>query len=412
MAESLQQEQIEGEKEQQQQLLKQLSIEKQECIAGIKQLAKDHDKAWKPKILLLAQIMEKELKLLNQNWLIKDISSEIRRIFRENNIKIWYHVAEYLPARYKPETANNNNTQQQQQDSSTTSDPQGSQVLEQLSDLKQNITIQPRDFVSEIHNQARLIMLQCEARAELEHIALFNNNNNKTNRGENEHSQVTIDKPRPHGSLTYDELKLVIDDLTEVRKRIFEFPPEILQQDEEIAAGWKTWRSWMQPALDLKYSASWLDWFRTEKYRDVYGKHAAAVMSFSLTNLCANCSDEKTKEWVRMEPIYANTYTSYQCLQCQYQIDTVCPSCNLAMKEQPKSAICWQCSECEGTVPMTRDLTREQVGDKSSIIVDAVMDIIDHEPGRIAFCTWYNDWIKLRVGGRKIRLSDDLSNQA
>jgi len=386
--------------------LSKLREEKQQCILRAIQLNKDHDIVWTKEIRNLADIMERELVLLDQQWLISNISEEITRVYRDNNISIWEHVDRYLSSRFKNKKL-----------STSTSAPPGPLVLEQLYTLTTNIQEIPREQIAEIHNFTRQLQLQCKKRAELEHIALIPDDNSSNadqiNDGkEGNRDHVSIDKPRPHGSLTYDAITQSIEMLTEVRDRVFEFPPEILAKDQEISDGWRTWNTWMTPSLDLKYSKNWLDWFRTEKYRDIYGKHAAAVMSFSVTNLCANCSDEKTKEWVRMEPVTSNAFSTYKCLQCGYKLDTVCPACNLPMKESDKPIVGWQCSECEGTVPLERDLTREQVGDKSSIIVDAAMEVLNHIPSQTAFCVWYSDWIDPFVAGRKIRLSGDLSDKA
>ncbi len=425
--------------------LAQKRIEKAQCISRHVKLSQGHDVIWKEEIPILALIMEEELLILDQDWLISNISEEIIRIYREVKIKIWPWVSDYLPTKYK-NTPNQLQQQQQSQqpeqsitnfysdstlgtwpgqpadllvESSTTT------PLEAMRIMARNISnvdgIIPRNQVAEAVSLSKIIGKGGERRCVTEHIAQYPDNNSTNNdsssggnssSSSNQEAQVPIDKPKPHGSLTYDALTRTIELLKKVRDRVFEFPPEILQKDQEIAQGWDTWASWMSPSLDLKYSKDWMNWFRAEKYRDIYGKHAAAVMSFSLTNLCANCSDEKNREWVRMEPVYANTYASYQCLLCKYQMDTVCPNCNLSMKLAEKPAVGWQCSECNGTVPMSRDLTREQVGDKSSIVIDYAMQVAEHVPNNVAFCIWYSDWIEPLVGGRKTRLSEDLSEKA
>lgn len=400
--------------ESQEEELKRLTIEESESIERARQLAKSHDKEWKQEVKILAEILEKKYTLIGQEWLLNTISIEITRIYRDNDIKVWPHVHDYLPARFKKVNDSSSSSRQEGRD------PSEQFIIETIQNyqaITNNIDLIPQTLYADICSSSKQIYSQIKKKADIEHVALIPDDNSSNtdqinDSMENDRDHVTIDKPKPRGSLTYDEINLTIQDLTQVRDRVFEFPPEILEKDQEIALGWRSWRVWMNPALDLKYSKNWLDWFRTEKARDIYGKHAAAVMSFSLTNLCANCSDEKTKEWVRMEPVLANTFQTYRCLQCQYQIDTVCPACNLSMKMMDKSLVGWQCSECDGTVPLTRDLTREQVGDKSSIIIDAALDIIDHIPSQIAFCSWYSDWIEPRIGGRKARLSEGLSEKA
>ena len=170
---------------------------------------------------------------------------------------------------------------------------------------------------------------------------------------------------------------------------------------------------WMDPILDLKYSKCLPDWLKAESYRDVFGKHAAGVMSYSVTNLCGTCSDEKTKYWVRMEPKYAVTHDVYSCLQCQSTVETLCPSCSLPMRLKDRaSAVQWICPECDGSQPIKRNLTREQIGDKSSIIMDIAEKFLMNIPDAAVFCSWYREWLERRLSGRKTRLSDDLSEHA
>lgn len=423
------------------QRLAQKRIEKAQCICRHVKLSQDHDIVWKEEIPILARIMEEELLILDQDWLISNISEEIIRIYRELKIKIWPWVGDYLPTKYKNTTTSNQREQSITNfySDSTLGSSSGQPAdllvepsiitttpLEAMRIMARNIGqvdgIIPRSQVAEAISLSKIIGKGGEKRCVTEHIAQYPDNNSTNNdsssggssssSSSNQEAQVPIDKPKPHGSLTYDALTRTIELLKKVRDRVFEFPPEILEKDQEIAIGWDTWASWMSPSLDLKYSKDWMNWFRAEKFRDIYGKHAAAVMSFSLTNLCANCSDENTREWVRMEPVYANSYATYQCLLCKYQMDTVCPNCNLSMKQTEKPAVGWQCSECNGTVPMSRDLTREQVGDKSSIVIDYAMQVAEHVPNNVAFCIWYSDWIEPLVGGRKTRLSEDLSEKA
>lgn len=425
--------------------LSKIRKEKIQCIEETIKLNQEDDVRWKDKILRLAMILERELLVLDQDWLVSSICEEMRRIYQQYNIKMWPWLEYYLPSKYK--NPNKSHSQQQNNppiqsnlglsnasgnltdDSSTltyliSTNPK--LALDALKTINKMTEYVPRDLVADFQHQNKIIDQNFCNRATKQHIALLpdnqgndsdsdnndDNNNDSSSAASSTSAQVTIDKPQPRGSLTHDAIGRAIIQLTKVQKRVFEFPPQILEKDQEIALGWDTWASWMDPSLDLKYSQNWMEWFRTEKYRDIYGKHAAAVMSFSLTNLCAQCSDETNREWVRMEPRFANSYATYQCLLCKYQMDTVCPNCNLSMKLQQKPVIGWQCSECNGTVPLSRDLTREQVGDKSSIIVDAALQVLDHIPNNIAFCSWYSDWIRPFVGGRKKRLSQDLSEKA
>lgn len=417
------------------QVLARLRAEANDSIERAKELSKNNDRGYKAEILILAKIKEKELTALGQQWLINNICADITRIYEKEDIHIWPWVYRFLPQKYKNFDNNFLSTEQsssqlpaaagnqiEQSSSQIYIPPQSStgagiSLTETLQTLVKNIPYAQTAELSDAISLTKKLNGGYKKRAEAEHVAIPPDEASSTmdqinDSKQEERESVTTDKPRPHGSLMYDVLEETIENFTDLRKRVFTFPPEILARDQEITESLKTLNYLLGSALDLKYGKSWLDWFKTEKFRDIYGKHAAAVMSFSMTNLCAECSDEKTREWVRMEPVYAFQYASYHCLRCQYQLDTVCPACNLAMKEIEKPIVSWECPECNSTHPVRRDLTREQVGDKSSIIVDAAIQVLEHIPYLMGFFSWYREWIEPMVSGRRSRLSGDLSDRA
>lgn len=389
-----------------------LSKEIKSCIEYAKQISIDHDKTWKYEVNRLAELIEKRYMLLDQAWLICHISEEITKIYRDNNIIAYPFLYKYLPEKYK-------NKDQANSLGSSQNDfyEDLEESLKNVSKIRLGIAAASRDFVSDAvrKGEIEIALLQQmvrigRKRAELENIALEPDEvGNSKNKRKN---QVNIDKPKPRGSLMYDALKKRVEKTLAVMERVFEFPPQILEMDKEIADAIIDFDSWMEPVLDLKYSKSEFDWFNVEKYRDIFGKHAAAVMSFSVTNLCANCSDEKTKEWVRMDPIYGDLFDSYECLQCHFKLDAVCPVCNVQMRRLDKNVVGWHCSNCDGTTPITRDLTREQVGDKSSILIEAVEKKLREIPVYLKFQEWFKFWIEPYVAGRKTRLHSDLSDVA
>lgn len=395
---------IEGE-------LQRLSQEKAQSLNRAKQLSRQYDKAWKEEITVLAEILEREYILLEQQWLIPTISTEISRLYMELDIPISHNIDRYLHERFRREQSSIHSSSHEDD---VLEDSLEDRMLQNLNKRIADIPVyRLADKVDLLEKAAR----RARARAALEHIALHHNDQssfadqiNDSKEADREH--VTIDRPVPHGSFMFDAITRKIARWQSIQERVFEFPPEILTKDREYAEALDIADVWMDPILDLKYSKCLPDWLKAESYRDVYGKHAAGVMSYSVTNLCAACSDEKTKEWVRMEPRYAITHSLFECLQCNTQIQTLCPSCHLPMRESSKPMIGWVCPECEGTTPMRRNLTREQIGDKSSIIMDIAEKFLMRIPDAAAFCNWYRDWIEQRVSGRKSRLSQDLSERA
>jgi hypothetical protein len=397
--------------------LNRLSKEKAASLARAKRLSEEHDKAWKKEIIILAEIIEKEYVLLGQRWLIRTISQDISRLYMEYDIPIWDNIDRYVPAKYQQ-------VKLAQEQSSSLSQSVEQELLEQsytlkrvLSNLSSNISDIGRVELAQEIEAAESFVKKARKRAALEHIALgpdenasFTDQINDSKEQDRQH--VTIDRPIPHGSLMFDAIGRKIKRWQNVQNRVFQFPPEILEKDQEYADALEAGDLWMDPILDLKYSKSLQDWLKAESYRDVYGKHAAGVMSYSVTNLCAFCSDEKTKEWVRMEPKYAVSYSVFVCLQCNASLKTVCPACNLPMRESIKPQIGWQCPECEGTEPIRRNLTREQIGDKSGIIMEIAEKFLERIPDAATFCSWYRGWLERRVSGRKSRLSSDLSERA
>jgi hypothetical protein len=388
-----------------------------------KQFTKEYDILWHDEINFLAETLEEKYISMGQDWAIENISREITRMYKEQDIRVWANVERYLPPKFKLKNNNNYNFDNSvasaaaiEYSSSRLPSLEGD-LLEQLSNVVQNISHAPATNVAQLEHLFAIGNKQCKNRAKDEHIALYPDENSSSadqiNQGmQGDRPRVTTDHPRPHGSKSRDAIARCIKVFQEIHDRFFDFPPEILEKDDEIAAGFDTIPVLFKPGLDLKYSKNWLDWWTAEKYRDIYGKHAAGVISFSVTNLCANCSDENTREWVRMDPVSLKAYDTYECFQCGYRVETVCPSCNLSMKLLDKPIRGWQCQECGNSTPMTRDLTREQIGDKTSIVMDAAIKVMNHIPFFVSFCSWFRDWTDPYIAGRKIRLSGDLSDRA
>jgi predicted RNA-binding Zn-ribbon protein involved in translation (DUF1610 family) len=392
-----------------------LQTEKASSLRRAKQLDEHHGHAWKQEIAILANIIEKEYVLLEQTWLIPTICSEISRLYLAAGISIWQIVDRYIDARFKDENKARDQSSiplrtivpNYLEDSSST-----------LQELIKHIPDLPRSAMPELIEYCDKFVKGGRKRCALEHISLHPDDNasnidqiNDSNQQDREH--ITIDRPAPHGSLMYDAIGRKIERWKDVQERVFEFPPDILSKDSQYADALEAADIWMDPVLDLKYSKSLPDWLKAESYRDIFGKHAAGVMSYSVTNLCANCSNEKTKYWVRMEPQYTVSHDTYACLQCGFTVDTNCTKCNLPMRVQQRAeAVEWICPECDGNQPIKRNLTREQIGDKTSIIVDIAHKIAMSFPDCAVFYSWYHDWLERRLAGRKTRLSDDLSEHA
>lgn len=393
--------------------LERLQSEKVQCLARAKQVDEQHTRTWKQEIAALAFVLEREYLLLEQKWLVPTICAEISRLYMEQGISVWQNIDRYIDAKYKDQRY---------------SHPHPLSSLENvliedstrlnLASLTKQISDIRRESFAEIVKAAERFTKKARAYAALEHIPLQPDDNSSiidhiNDSGQQSREHVTIDRPAPAGSLMFDAIGRKIERWKSVQQRVFEFPPSILEKDQEYADALEAADVWMDPILDLKYSKSLPDWLRAESYRDTYGKHAAGVMSYSVTNLCATCSDEKTKYWVRMEPKYAQQYSVYECLQCRRTLHTECEACLLPMRQkQREEAVQWVCPECEGTTGIKRNLTREQIGDKSSIIVDIAHKIAMSFPDCAVFYSWYRDWLERRVSGRKSRLSDDLSEHA
>lgn len=392
-----------------------LSQEKTQCLQRAQRLSQEHNRAWREEINTLAEILEREYTLLEQEWLIPTISSDIRRLYMELDISVWQNVDHLIDSKYKQQGGGEHSSSNLPYDD----DERIEESIENrvLHNLAKRVNEIARSTLADKIEAAEKFAKKARARAALEHIALHHNDNaslvDQIHDGrETDREHVTIDRPVPHGSLMYDAITRKITRWQSVQERVFEFPPEILEKDQQYADALDVADVWMDPILDLKYSKCLPDWLKAEAYRDVFGKHAAGVMSYSVTNLCAVCSDEKTKEWIRMEPKYAVTHSMYECLQCTTSIVTLCPSCRLPMRESQKPQIGWVCPECEGTAAMRRNLTREQIGDKSGIIMEIAEKLLMKIPDAAAFCNWYREWLEQRVSGRKSRLSSDLSERA
>jgi hypothetical protein len=99
--------------------------------------------------------------------------------------------------------------------------------------------------------------------------------------------QELVGLPLEHnpGGLAAD-LRAFAKTIEDAAVKIAYFPPENKEEDKRLAEGIRPWRALIQwlnehwrPYADEKFSQSLVDWWKTEKLNNSYGKHAAAVMS-------------------------------------------------------------------------------------------------------------------------------------
>jgi len=84
-----------------------------------------------------------------------------------------------------------------------------------------------------------------------------------------------------------EDMERFLHDMKEVREKIFEFPPADKKFDREFSRGvrmfsimlLKPFHSYMQPVKDEKWAQVYPEWWKTQQFNNVSGKHAAGKKS-------------------------------------------------------------------------------------------------------------------------------------
>lgn len=346
-----------------------------------------------------AEILEEIYTKSNQKFLITSICSEVVRDYKTRGDLLYHHVNDYLPPKYKnPRQVEAAKKRWEQikseidpmQDLTSDGKIDYNKPLEQISE--DDLEKLPEDTIRETLKRAKKVVNRIEDKAEERGIAVIN----YSSQGEGwspgfkkKYSKVsTIDPPE----LTDEESRKYLTDcidehiesLQEYKKDVLRFPPQFKEHMVKWGNGFKQATKLWQQMGDDKYSLHTGGWINVEMYRQIHGKHAAAVWEKTPTVLCVKCSKDVDNDPEAYEQMFAD----------------------------PKSPTGWKCLKCKGTEQMVRALTREQVGDRSDFVLQQAWDCIKWMPHLISAMVVYDEWKKPYNAARKKRLFSILSDLA
>lgn len=177
--------------------------------------------------------------------------------------------------------------------------------------------------------------------------------------------------PEPRITTFYEEIQRGHKVLDALAEKVKAFPPSDLDSEkfrEALSVLWDLWSS----GTDNKWRASTMRWFRIIKSRFEHGKHAAAVLNFTKTNICKDCGNEMDES--------------------EYEHS--------------------KCFSCGSENAVTRALTREQVGDRQEHIVELAFRTCKYIPWIAEIALWQLKWKDRRNAKRSTDLRPKLSELA
>jgi len=171
----------------------------------------------------------------------------------------------------------------------------------------------------------------------------------------------------------------------DIAERYKEYPADNYDDAKKYYLGNQTFEQVLRPEHDLKWSGSWSFWFNRGYLETTEGKHAAGNSDKFPTLYCAWCSRDMKDN----------------------------PEDYHLMQKHPDSPTGWKCLKCNGTNYITRETTREQVGDRKDEIFTFANTVIETFPffGDFILRVHESYW-KPIIDGRKSRIGYQFSNSA
>jgi hypothetical protein len=347
----------------------------------------ENDKTKARKITLWADLLAREYTLLGNEWFLNQISKTISEKLRARGNKYWHHVSDFLPDKYKDPNYQWERGSDQQF-SHAVKIAAKNQIEDLVSRIKQSREPDHellRDTFEVLEKATDEVRKECDQHR----VPLVNMNSwGEPIKGEEEEHTVSIIKPKPMVTIAYEEMVAYGKTVLDYAETLRQFPPELDVDVQFIARGARVMREFLQPSLDLKWSKSYGGWLKIEKDRLDYGKHAAAVKNYTTTNVCAMCSNLHKDVANKVEPTIVE------------------------LVRDPKSDTGMKCPQCGCTAGLKRNMTREQVGDKSPIILKFAWKIANTWPMFQEAIFHHMQYIEKRCGYRKRDLSPVLSDRA
>jgi hypothetical protein len=318
-----------------------------------------HDGTMKDLVNQLAQSYEKSIELLDCNFAINQISTEITRTLKSLGCSVASCVYQYLPPKYK--------------------NPHTKRVHEILDHMNLIVdhTVPLHDSIehssnSEIENSVQFV-------EKAKHLSddvgtLLNNVKENLFREGLRRGMKELAGEKIRDQISERDYRYEIPDyfgLEELNQEVInqgnrwanalikffnvkykERPGHIRQDVYQWANSIRVMANVTETLNENKWSGDMTFWFDREYWATIQSKHDAGNSTMFPTTLCANCSKD-----VENDP--------KDCVRMKY------------WRPSPTHYICEQCG---GTKILGRENTREQVGDKQADVYRDASDVLNHIP--------------------------------
>ncbi len=173
-----------------------------------------------------------------------------------------------------------------------------------------------------------------------------------------------------------------LDKIAEVYK---EYPASDYDDAKKYYLGTSSFNTILAPHQDFKWTGDWAHWFDRGYLEVMQGKHGSGNSDKFMSMLCTWCSrdiDDDPDDYERM-----------------YMDKT--------------SVTGYRCRNCSGVNYITRETTREQVGDRKEYIFNSAKDVLENFPFFADFLHDHNKkYVMPYENVRKLRISGQFSNSA
>jgi hypothetical protein len=378
-------------RQQNEEKLRQLRREENQLISDISQ----NDGTMKEKIIKLAHTMELRLDLGDEmcHYLVHEISTEIARVLRSLECPIANWVRDYLPDKYKNPNLIRYQKLETVLNKITSGAVEPRKPIEECSNVDLDTTYEQKLKIKNDLDVAIKLLNQdldlCEKIAEDRGIEL---------QGQKFRKPISVHDPKlsykhmiPANVQEYNkkilnkwrkEVEPAIKDIGDIYE---EFPSAFWEDCERFERGIDAFIQLIKSDHDLKSTGDLKHWIKRIYLSLQQSKHSAGNSDKFPTILCAYCSDNVEND---PEDFHAMFFD----------------------KDSPTEL---RCLKCNGTQPMMRGLSREQIGDKQIEILQRCDFIAQHLPGYYDFIHYCNQkYVMKEENSRKTIIAPQFSDSA
>lgn len=310
----------------------------------------------KSKALEWAQILERRRDLLDVDYPVDQICTEMKRVLRSRGCKIADNLDHYLPEKYKDSAYSKwgklGAVAQALQEGRM---PYG-QRLEQCSNPEMELIYERKQ---EMKNELDRSISQLNREiAQIEFVAYQKKFQLSGKKFRRPISEADFDEEVPKSIEEIVEYNAeLINDLgdgfKDISKKYAKSPPRVKEELEEDTLILETVLAVIQPLRDFKSTGDLVHAFERQYVSDIQSKHAAGNSSKFPTKICMKCSDIET---LRADP--------------EFEL----------MLFDPESPSLYRCRKCKGTEPRRKGMSRENVGDRAAFLFNVAENTIKYLP--------------------------------